>query len=215
MKKIDGPLIEIVDSLQRVVRKAPANFIVRRVALPFSRAKVRIADEADLAGEAAARAKIKTIKADFAFENAPWLRWSFGLVGAVLLERGYAADRVRLTDDGYYADDPPENPLAAAILNFHPAAYDPDAARMGWAERLRFFAGVVLEPDMGLCAGAGIGLLRGLAVNAGIAVMGIQTPRDPRQVSVGGRLKTMPGDTDAPYKTAWKAVGFVGLGYGF
>jgi hypothetical protein len=216
VKKIEPFLIKIVDRATKRTAEAAANFIVRRVSLPFARAKVRIADQADLTEGMTAWARgVRMLKADFTFQNAPWRRWSFGLVSACLLGTGYAAERVRLTDDGYYADDPPKNPLAAAILSFHPAAYDPDAAAMGWAERLRLFTGVVLEPDMGLCAGAGIGLLRGLAVIGGVAVMGVQTPRDPRQVTVGGRLKTLPGDPDAPFKTAWKAVGFVGMGYSF
>jgi hypothetical protein len=216
VKKIEPFLIRVIDRATKRTTEAAANVVVRRVALPFARAKIRIADQADLTGDMAALARgVKAIKADFTFKNLPRQRWSFGLVSAFLLARAYAAERVRLTDDGYYADDPPRNPLAAAIVNFHPAAYDPDAAAMGWGERFRLFAGVVLEPDAGLCAGAGIGLLRGLTVNAGVAVMGIQTPRDPREVTVSGRLKTLPGDPDAPFRTAWKAVGFVGMGYSF
>lgn len=220
VKKIEPFIIQIVvggvkGRGPRTSKKVLSNFIVRKVALPYARAKVQIADAAALRAHAAARTGIKEVRGSFTFVNAPWPRWSFGLVSAILLDRGYAADRVRLTDDGYYADDPPKNPLAAAILNFHPIAYDPERARMSLAERFRLFAGAVLAPDMGICAGAGFGLLRGLAINAGVALMGLQTPRDPRDIVVNGRAKTLPGDPDAPFRTAWMTVGFVGFGYSF
>jgi hypothetical protein len=220
VKKIESFMIRVLVGDREggkvpTAKEVPANFIVRKVGLPYARAKVQIADAATLREQAAARAGIKEIRVSFTFANAPWPRWSFGLVSAILLDRGYAADRVRLTDDGYYADDPPENPLTAAILNFHPAAFDPDRARMSLAERFRLFAGVVLEPDMGICAGAGFGLLRGLSVNAGLALMGLQTPRDPRDIVVNGRAKTLPGDPDAPFRTAWMTVAFAGFGYSF
>lgn len=220
VKKIEPLMIRILVS-DEAGKKPPAtkevlsNFIVREVSLPYARAKVQISDAAALREPAAARAGIKEVRGSFTFANAPWPRWSFGLVSAILLDRGYAADRVRLTDDGYYADDPPKNPLAAAILNFHPIAYDPDRARMSLAERFRLFGGVVLEPDMGICAGAGFGLLRGLSVNAGLALMGLQTPRDPRGIVVSGRAKTLPGNPDAPFRTAWMTVAFAGFGYSF
>ncbi|GEM_PF-6280313 len=215
VKKIEPFLIQIVVGRTKATKKVLSNFIVRKVALPYARAKVQIADAAVFLPKAAAKAGVKEVKGSFTFKNAPWTRLSFGVISAFMLGRSFAADRVRLTDDGYYADDPPKNPLGAAILNFHPVAYDPDTARMTLAERFRLFAGVVLAPDMGICAGAGFGLLRGLAINAGVALMGLQTPRDPQDIVVSGRAKTLPGDPDAPFRTAWKAVGFVGLGYSF
>lgn len=221
VKKVEPALGEWIRGQKKKPGEMAVNYHVRRVPLPFARAKIKIADVA-VPSEAnkallddLAAAGVKDVKASFDFENAPPRRLSFGLISAYMLGRGYAADRTRLTDDGYFAADPPENPLTAAILNIHPAAYDPEAVKMTPAERFRLFTGVVMTPDPGFCAGAGIALLRGLTVNAGAALTGFRVAADPRAVSVGGRPKTEPADPDRPFKTSWRTVGFVGLGYVF
>jgi hypothetical protein len=165
--------------------------------------------------EAIASAKAKEVKADFDYENAPWERFSFGVASAILLGKAYADERVRLTDDGYYAVDPPENPLAAVLLNIHPISFDPESAKMTPAERFRLFMGVVLNPDAGACAGAGFALLRGLSLNAGLAFMAISAVKDPKSLVVSGRDKRAPGNPRDPFSTKWRTVGFVGFGYNF
>ena len=160
-------------------------------------------------------AKGKEVKGNFEYENVPLQRIGFGLASGILLGKAYAAERVRLTDDGYYAADPPVNPLAAVLLDFHPIPYDPEAATMTPAERFRLFAGAVLNPDLGICAGAGYGLLRGLSLNAGMALMSISVVKDPQAVVVGGRGKRVPGDPQNPFAVKWKAVGFLGFEYSF
>jgi hypothetical protein len=214
VKKIETIFIDIIDTKNRT-KQVTANFKVNRVVLPYERAKVHITDVAELSKQAAAKSGVKEVKASFDFKNAPWTRWSFGLLSAYTLGRDYAKDRIRLTDDGYYAANPPGNPMTAALLNIHPLAFDPDTVRMTLAERIRLFVGGVLSPDAGVCAGAGFGLLRGLAVNAGVALMGLRTARDPHALVINGRAKTEPGDANEPFKTAWKAVGFLGFGYSF
>jgi len=160
-------------------------------------------------------ARGKDVKGDFEYENVPLQRIGFGLASGILLGKTYAAERVRLTDDGYYAADPPKNPLAAVLFDFHPVPYDPEAATMTAAERFRLFAGAVLNPDLGICAGAGYGLLRGLSLNAGMALTGISVVKDPQAVVVGGRDKRVPGNPQNPFATKWKAVGFLGFEYSF
>jgi len=155
------------------------------------------------------------VKASFEYENVPWERVSLGLVSAYMLDKGYADDRVRLTDYGYYAAAPPANFLAAAILNIHPFKYDPESSKMTFAERFRLFTGIVLNPDAGVCAGAGFALLRGLSINGGLALMGIPMANNPRALVVNGRDKTLPENPKDPFKTKWRTAGFIGVGYSF
>lgn len=165
--------------------------------------------------DAVEAAGVTEVKAGFDYDNIPLERFSFGLISAYMLGTGYAADRVRLTEDGYYAADPPKSPLAAAIINIHPIKYDPESAKMSLAERIRLFVGVVLSPDAGFCAGAGFALLRGLSVNAGMASMGIRVANHPRSLVVNGRAKTEPGDPEEPFRINWKSVAFAGFGFSF
>ncbi len=202
-------------------KEVTASFKVRRVSLPFSRAKIKISDAATLAKpgckcmENAAASAGDPVKANTDWENIPLQRASFGLISSYMLGKAFAAERARLTDDGYYAADPPKNPLTAVILNIHPEAYDPASAKMTQAERLRLFAGVVMTPDPGLCAGASAAIIRGLSVNVGMAWMALRIASHPRSLVVGGRPKTEPSDPKDPFNTSWRAVGFLGLGYVF
>ncbi len=220
VRKVEPFVAEWFKKMTDRVPEQAVPFLVRRVALPYARAKIKIVDTAVLGGEGKAlddeaAAGAKEIRASFDFENAPLERFSFGVISANMLSKAYAADRVRLTDDGYYAADPPKNPLTAAILNIHPAAYDPESVKMTLAERLRLFAGVTITPDPGFCAGAGIALLSGLSINAGVALLGFRMANDPRALVVGGQAKTKPGDWLDPFRTSWKSVAFVAVGYNF
>ena len=220
VRKVEPFVAEWVKSKTDRIPEQTVPFQVRRIALPYSRAKIKIADTAVLGGEGKAlddeaAAGAKEIRASFDFENAPLKRFSFGVISAYMLSLAYAPDRIRLTEDGYYASDPPKYPLTAAILNIHPVAYDPESVKMRLAERLRLFAGVTITPDPGFCAGAGIAILRGLTVNAGVALMGFRMANNPRALVVGGQAKTMPGDVLDPFKSNWKAVAFVAVGYNF
>jgi hypothetical protein len=220
VRKVEPFVAEWVKKKTDRVPEQTVPFQVRRVALPYARAKVKIVDTAVLGGEGKAlddeaAAGAKEIRASFDFENAPLERFRFGVISAYMLSKTYAADRVRLTEDGYYAADPPKNPLTAAILNIHPVPYDPESVKMTLAERLRLFAGVTITPDPGFCAGAGCALLRGLSINAGVALMGFRAANDPRSLVVSGRAKTEPGEPDDPFITSWKQVAFLAVGYYF
>jgi hypothetical protein len=208
-----GPgTIAVMEGFRKVVREAYRSYFVAHpdtdamgAASPIEK---EFLDMIDKTGN-------KEVTAGFDFENIPLERVSFGLISSFLLGRGYAERRARLTDDGYYAADPPDNPLAAAIVNIHPIKYDPAAAKMSMAERVRLFLGVILNPDAGFCAGTGFGLLRGLSLNVGLALMGLQVANRPHAVEVGSRIKTVPGSPMEPFRTSWKTAAFLGCGYNF
>jgi hypothetical protein len=157
----------------------------------------------------------KETKAEFVYENVPLERLSFGLISTFLFENSFTSGRVKVTDAGYYASDPPKNPLTAAIVNFHPSQYDPKSAKMKFSEMFRLFGGFVLTPDVGFCAGAGFSCLRGLSFNVGGALVGIQTKNNPDAALVDGKQFEKPRDPDHPFKMKWGPMFFLGFGYDF
>jgi len=157
----------------------------------------------------------KNVEEEFEYENVPLQHFDFGLISTHMLADSYIGQRVKVTDAGNYAADPPKDPLTAAIINFHPLEYDPKSAKMKFAEIFRLFGGFVLTPDYGCCAGVGFSLLRGLTINAGFAMMRIHSKRDPISVQVDGKEFEKPGNSDKPFKLKWGQVFFVGFGYNF
>lgn len=153
-------------------------------------------------------------EAECEFANVPLENVSFGLISSFFIANDFTGRRVKVTDDGFYAADPPSNPLTAAIVNIH-LKYDPQSAKMSAAEILGLFAGIVLTPDAGLCAGAAVFPLRGISLNAGVAFMGSHIMRDPIAEVVEGKNMNKPGDPDKPFITKWDHVFFLGLGYSF
>jgi hypothetical protein len=153
--------------------------------------------------------------AEFDYENVPLEQVSFGLISTFLFGNSFTDQRIKVTDAGYYASDPPKNPLTAAIINFHPFPYDPKSAKMAFSEMWRLYGGFVLTPDVGFCVGTGFSCLRGLSFNIGVAFVGIQSKNDPDSVLVDGKTFEKPRNPDSPFKTKWGSVFFLGFGYNF
>jgi len=144
-----------------------------------------------------------------ALSNIPLTRMSFGVMTGLMVGRP-SMDEPRVSvQNGVIAKAPIERAMTMVVLNMHPRAYDADWPDVTWAERLRFFAGAVLTPDFGLTAGAGIGVVRGLSLNAGGVLLFSNTLKD------GETIGEKPIDGNDPFKAGRNLSGFIGLSYAF
>jgi hypothetical protein len=101
--------------------------------------------------------------------------------------------------------DNPTTPLTWIALDYHPWRYDETRYSPTFSERFRFFGGFALTPDAGVVVGAGIGLVRGLTVEAGYGVLlATVLPRNEQLNTMN--TKTRRGALGVP---------FVGIGYSF
>jgi hypothetical protein len=157
------------------------------------------------------------LSSEVEINNVPYERISFGLISSFMLSKNYNCDnRVKISDAGMYVNDPLKNPLTAAIINWHPFKYDPEAAKISWKERFRLFFGEVLTPEIGLCAGAGIAIIRGLTINTGAALLAINSPKNPIPVLEEGKeIGTKPQNKNDPFVMKGGWVFFIGFGYSF
>jgi hypothetical protein len=144
--------------------------------------------------------------------NAPLTRFSLGLLfGAVLGDPSYSDDnpRAKVGSNGIIIHDPLPTLLSMAVVNIHPRPYDP-AGNVTLAERLRLFAGTVFTPDFGLTGGAGVMIVRGLSVNAGVAWLFVKSPAEG--FSIGANTNSATG---SPLQVGGAGVVFSGLSYVF
>lgn len=151
--------------------------------------------------------KTTTASASVTFANTPYQRLSFGAVGAYVVNASLPRDRVKV-DGGKLVSDPLGRAMTAVVLNVHPR-FNPKAPTMERGERWRGFAGAVLTPNLGLCLGAGYGILRSLSINAGYALLVVPTLR------TGDELDAPPSDGRRPLRAGPAHVAFIGLGYKF
>jgi hypothetical protein len=151
----------------------------------------------------------KVVNGTATLTNTPLTRLSFGLMGGLLIGHPtLKAPRVKV-DSGKIVNAPMEHTLSMVVLNIHPSPYDAEWPEVTWSERFRFFAGAVLTPDFGVTAGAGVGLVRGLSVNAGVAFMASNRLKD--QEAVG----QAPVNANDPFRYQLATAGFIGVGYAF
>lgn len=141
--------------------------------------------------------------------NTPLTRWSFGVMTGVLFTE-VSRDEARVKLDGnVIASAPMDRLMTMVILNYHPERYNAEWPDVTFAERFRWFGGVVLTPDIGLAVGAGLGIVRGLSVNAGAAWLFADTVKGDD--AIGG----VPSDPKRPFKLRGGAGMFLGLSYAF
>lgn len=158
-----------------------------------------------LVGEAAPT----VLTGESTLSNTPLTRWSFGLMTGVLFTEA-SRDEARVKLDGnVIAAAPMDRLMTMVILNYHPERYNAEWPDVTFAERFRWFSGVVLTPDIGLAAGAGLGVVRGLSVNAGVAWLFADTVKG--EDAIGGA----PSDPKQPFKLRGGAGIFLGLSYVF
>jgi len=144
--------------------------------------------------------------------NVPRSKYSFGLLTGVIVGDPFGGDvRAKISDDTrLYVEDPAGAALTMAIVNIQPWGYDPSTHRPSVGERLRLFLGTTLTPDFGVGGGIGVGILRGLSVNVGVAQLFVNSPK-------GGasKLGSAPEDQRDPFKVGRLGVWFSGLSFSF
>lgn len=139
--------------------------------------------------------------------NAPHSRWSVGLVGGGMLSRGGDANYV-------LADQVPQrNDLSglvtAAVLHWHPVAYDPLRPDISWAERVSVFGGLVTTPSAGMATGASFRLFRGLGVQAAHVWLRAERLRD------GFQAGEVVDGAAAPFELGLTTAFVFGISYDF
>lgn len=141
--------------------------------------------------------------------NTPYTRFSYGLMGALLVGHPRLKETRVKTDGGKLVEAPMDHTMTAVILNIHPLPYDAEWPRVSWAERFRVFGGATLTPDFGLTTGVGIGLVRGLSVNTGFAIMA------SNRLKSGEKLGEAPANKNDPFRVQPAVAAFIGFGYVF
>jgi hypothetical protein len=188
-----GPLIEPALPTKRVYA------VLSRIDLPYERASISIEDVVQGAEKAKETSKLF---------NRPLTRFSFGLVSSIMAGSSMSDTRVSI-QNGKIAEDPLSGHMPMGILNIHPWTYDADADRASWKERIRLFVGGIFAPEFGFSAGAGLQIVRGFTLNAGVGVLLIDTLKEGETIGVA------PVNRDHPFDYGTATVFFVGVGYNF
>jgi hypothetical protein len=108
---------------------------------------------------------------------------------------------------------PPTQPASWIALDIHPWAYDETRYSPTLAERFRFFTGLALTPDVGVVAGAGFGLVRGLSLEGGVGTLIGTIKSDPTQPACTPMRSNHHMCPSAPTARQALGIAFVGLGY--
>ncbi len=126
-------------------------------------------------------------------------RWGFSLGAAWIVRTSLHTPSPLLAD-----------PLSWVALDWHPWRYDETRYLPSFAERFRVFGGVSITPDIGGVAGVGLGMVRGLTLEAGYGVVLATAVTGPPPVCP--TMMMCPGPV-----TGRRGVGvtFLGLGYTF
>ena len=188
-----GPLVQPVLPMKRVYA------VLSRIDLPYSRANIAIEDVVQGPDKATENSKLF---------NRPLTRFSFGLVSSIIAASSTSDTRVSM-QNGRLSEEPLSGHMPMGILNIHPWPYDADAESASWKERVRLFVGGILAPEFGLSAGAGLQIVRGFTLNAGIGVLLIDT------LKPGETIGAAPVNHDDPFEYGTATVVFVGVGYNF
>jgi hypothetical protein len=145
----------------------------------------------------------------FDLKNTPKRLASLGLVAAYAF-RGGIVDAARVkVKDGILVADPLDRRLSLVVVNLGFKPYDEGAFHPTLAERLRWFVGAVVTPDFGVAAGVSAGIVRGLTVNFGGAILGV------RGLQSDDELGKPPSHDEDPFRLAQARVLFLGAGYTF
>jgi len=188
-----GPLIEPALPAKRVYA------VLSRIDLPYARANVAIEDIVQGPEKAKATSRLF---------NRPLTRFSFGLVSSIMAGSSTSDTRVSI-QSGKIAEDPLTGHMPMGILNIHPFPYDADTDDASWKERVRLFVGGIFAPEFGFSGGAGLQLVRGFTLNAGVGVLLIDT------LAAGESIGSAPVNRDHPFDYGTATVFFVGVGYNF
>jgi hypothetical protein len=134
-------------------------------------------------------------------------RWAYSL-GVGGLFPAFHNPPAKTTATGFMRDSPSPG-ITFVAADFHPARYDETTFSPTLAERFRFFGGLAITPNVGVVVGAGLGLFRGLTLEAGCAsLLGNVLP--------SGSSFTNPNPVPNPQtRRGFFYAPFIALGYSF
>lgn len=149
------------------------------------------------------------VRGESALTNEPPTRFTFGLLTGLLIgNTTLGPDRVKV-DGNKIVKAPLDRSMTMAVLNIHLRGYDAKWPEVTWAERFHVFVGGVITPDFGVSTGIGLGIVRGLSVNGGAAVLFMNTAKP------GETIGEEPKNGNDPFRTRAGVGGFFGLSYAF
>jgi hypothetical protein len=150
----------------------------------------------------------KDVNAKLSLKNVPLARFSFGVMTGYLAWAGTKSARAKI-DDGTIVADPLNRQIAMVVVNGGFKAYDSTRFSPGTWERHRWFAGVVITPDIGVGGGYSMLIVRGLAVNVGVAIVASPSPAE------GESFDAAPVNPKDPLRPTAAGGLFFGASYNF
>ena len=147
------------------------------------------------------------IEQNVTFRNRPLTRFAFGSGAGVLLAANLTDPRVALKD-GILRADPLDRVMTTAYVNVSPRGYNPESATMSIHERIRPMFGVALTPDFGVVAGANVLIVRGIGINAGLAIL---FAKGAEKDQIG----KAPEDSTDPFKLSFARAPYIGISYNY
>jgi hypothetical protein len=150
-----------------------------------------------------------SVTAGYDLKNSPKRLASLGVMTAYAFKGGIkGAMRVKVKDGNLVAD-PLDRRLSLVVVNFGFLPYNAESFEPTRPERFRWFVGAVITPDFGIATGLSAGIVRGLTVNVGGAILGV------RGLNAGDKLGAPPTHDEDPFRLSQARVAFVGVGYNF
>ena len=131
---------------------------------------------------------------------------SFTLVTSVLVGEFRGDERLKM-DQYVYVSDPLSRGLTMAGVALHPKKYDNTESSPSAAERFAVLVGGVITPTGGVGIGASWMAARPVSLNAGLAVLLVNTAKD------GKKALDVPTDLASPLKTGVAYAWLVGANY--
>lgn len=148
-----------------------------------------------------------SVEQQLTFKNRPLTRFAFGSGAGVLLAAKLTDPRVALKD-GILRADPLDRVMTTAYVNVSPRGYNPESATMSIHERIRPMFGVAMTPDFGVVAGANVLLVRGIGINAGLAIL---FAKGAEKDQIG----KAPEDSTDPFKLSFARAPYIGISYNY
>jgi len=143
------------------------------------------------------------------FTNAPYDRYSFGLMEGLAVKVWLDDPRVKLDDDdGTIRADPLPRLATIVTINGSFKGYRRSALAVTRAERWRWFAGGAITPDFGLAGGISFLPVRGLALNAGVLLLFYKT-------APANAIGKTPADASDPFGLGTARGLILGAAYNF
>lgn len=149
----------------------------------------------------------KEVTTKLSLRNVPLERYSFGVLAGYTAWGRTKSPRAEV-EDGEVVAAPLKRSLAMVIVNIASRRYDSTLFSPSAAERYRWFAGVVVSPDIGVGGGFSTLLVRGVGLNVGAFVVASPT-------ATSDEIGRAPSNLKDPLGSTVGGGVFVGASYNF